>query len=954
MPQAEAMIAEGGGKNFIRPSFFWILAFVFCCLQALMVQKLVLPLVPSLHAGHGLLVNDAIIFHDTAVNIAELIRTVGWSEWSLYPARFSANVGILSALYAVFGPEPAVFIPLNAAAHVTGALMLYLIGPLLWPGSVGRLGGLIAAILFVSFPSTLLWYSQNHKDAFTIAGSLTMLYAWLLLLGGKCVYRSALRPLFLAALGGGVVLSMRPYLSIMLATGFVLAWFCCFALSRQVKGEWRGNLASWAIASFLLLACLGGLFGIILPASEGALSVDIASSLSKVIEWKWKSSDSLPHWFEAPFRRISELRAHFIAHGLSVGAGSGIDQEFMPATIWQALVYFPRALFIGTLAPYPAMWLEHTSAPRLATACETFVWYLLGGGILVLLYRRPTFPLMAGLVFCLFLIMIYSYVSPNIGTLYRVRFGFWMFLLLCGTIGWCSLLLPFLDRITGERSARKCSNNNERSINGLAAAGSIALIITFVAFFGFFARDLLLISFRGIGGDLDAFFSAAMLPMVFVSCLSMPMADAMTKPFLSFYMKGEMAKSAAIVQQFLTIGIFAALAITLAIFFLAKEAVGLVLGTTDKQSIAQGALYLRVFAPIFFLSVWTVLGNSVLNGIHKSTQAALAQLIVPVCAVGAILAVRQDHTLFAAAVGMLLGTFLNASVLIILCARNGILMWPSRLRSCFSEVELQSYVWLVFAAIFTALIAPINFYFAGTVGQGSVTAWAFASKIVVLFSSLFAFGVTAVVLPHLAAKFEKADNTSGINHFFFLLIAGTWIGGLVVVALSIFAEPMVYALFASDGQVTEHQMAILIRILRIGALQVPVAIAGAIIFKSAAISCASGQAVLASFLGLATNIVGNFFLVPRLGLEGIAIGALVAIIVSTIFLCISTRKSYGTSLSVSAILLFGWSLWIGFAWAIDLKNNLALAGVVFGVFVLAAMHWFSWKHQLHKGFKSRR
>jgi peptidoglycan biosynthesis protein MviN/MurJ (putative lipid II flippase) len=100
---------------------------------------------------------------------------------------------------------------------------------------------------------------------------------------------------------------------------------------------------------------------------------------------------------------------------------------------------------------------------------------------------------------------------------------------------------------------------------------------------------------------------------------------------------------------------------------------------------------------------------------------------------------------------------------------------------------------------------------------------------------------------------------------------------------------------------------------------------------------------------LATNIAGNFFLVPRLGLEGIAISALVATIVSTIFLCISTRKSYGTSLLLSAILLFGWCLWIGFAWAIDLKNNLALAGVVFGVFVLAAVHWFSWKTNLHHG-----
>ena len=42
--------------GFIRPGTFWIVAFVFCCLEALMVQKLVLPLVPEMHGGHGLMV----------------------------------------------------------------------------------------------------------------------------------------------------------------------------------------------------------------------------------------------------------------------------------------------------------------------------------------------------------------------------------------------------------------------------------------------------------------------------------------------------------------------------------------------------------------------------------------------------------------------------------------------------------------------------------------------------------------------------------------------------------------------------------------------------------------------------------------------------------------------------------------------------------------------------------
>ena len=143
------------------------------------MQKLFLPMIPELHGGHGLLKNDSVIFHDKAVEIAARIHANGWSEWSLFPKDQLANVGVLAAFYAIFGSEPALFIPLNAAAHATGALMFLFLGPVLWPGRPGRFGGLIAGILFIASPSALAWYSQNHKDAFAISGILMVLYAYL-------------------------------------------------------------------------------------------------------------------------------------------------------------------------------------------------------------------------------------------------------------------------------------------------------------------------------------------------------------------------------------------------------------------------------------------------------------------------------------------------------------------------------------------------------------------------------------------------------------------------------------------------------------------------------------------------------------------------------------------------------------------------------------------------------
>ena len=69
------------------PFPIWALAFAYAGFMALLLQKLILPITPWLHAGHGLMSNDATLFHNTAVAMAQRIQTVGWSEWQLFPAE---------------------------------------------------------------------------------------------------------------------------------------------------------------------------------------------------------------------------------------------------------------------------------------------------------------------------------------------------------------------------------------------------------------------------------------------------------------------------------------------------------------------------------------------------------------------------------------------------------------------------------------------------------------------------------------------------------------------------------------------------------------------------------------------------------------------------------------------------------------------------------------------------
>jgi hypothetical protein len=245
-------------EGFAFPSgrLFLSLSFSYACFMALLLEKAILPLWPEMHAGHGLLMNDAIMFHNMAVEIAQRIHANGWSEWHIYPPGASANVGLLSLLYALLGPDPAWFIPFNAAAHATGALLIYRIGARLVGGDVGKVGGLLAAICFLVFPSALQWYGQNHKDAFVIVGLLLVLDAWLAIHDDQYVVevRYTIRAFFAALLGTVLLGLVRPYFLVVVALG-LLASFLISSIWRS-----KAKVAAIRLTFVVVLTLLAAVF----------------------------------------------------------------------------------------------------------------------------------------------------------------------------------------------------------------------------------------------------------------------------------------------------------------------------------------------------------------------------------------------------------------------------------------------------------------------------------------------------------------------------------------------------------------------------------------------------------------------------------------------------------------------------------------------------------------------
>lgn len=897
--------------KFPSPPVFFCIAFVYASLIALMFQKVLLPLVPAIYAGHGLLKNDAFAYHQMAIEIAVNIKNHGWAQWSLYPAGGTGNVGLLSGLYAFFGPEPAYFIPFGAAAHALGATLLYRIGSLLWPGKIGSLGGLLAATIFLMAPSSLQWYGQPLKDSFAISGIFLLLLSWMRSLDSSFSSQSFLGLFLNTLLGVSLVAFVRPYFIMIIAEVFFLVWSGVFfwdLLKKQVIKDYKLLFRAFTVVCIVLVV---GLIAKNLGYTRGVYENENSSlNLKEKIDFEWRDSKYIPNVIDRTLNRAALLRAHFIDFNREVNAGSAIDLDYQPRSAIEVFQYLPRALQVGLFSPFPESWSEKVSAPRVIAAIETSLWYLFFAGIVFLIYRRPSRTLFSCLVFCGMMMLLLAVIHPNVGTLYRQRFGFWMFFLLCGMVGWVSGISSLIGFFGFKLPSYRVESNHSALFHQivlkaakLSASGSLVMVITFVCYLGFLVRDLLLVDRFGMQSTLDGFFIAAMVPMVLVTCLSLPLGDAITHLLI----KTPLEKLNSVVRSVMTFAtIFLGIS-TLLMMWQSKFLVSLFIDQDSAIHLEQAATLLCWFSPILFLSSWTVVGNAVMNALHRNLAVALSQLIVPICAVVLILMDPDGWGLYAAIIGMLMGTFLNGFILIVRCQNFRISLMPA-LKIDMSALMpfLLNYRWILLAAVFSAMIAPLNFLFAGSLGSGAISMWAMSGKLTQFIVGLISAGVASVILPHFARLKLNESDAVFRRHAYLFLILGSCVGAILALIYYEFSVPIASILYSNDPH-SEGAMNLFANLLCVGAFQIPPVICAGIIIKLTAATNTSSKAVSPILLGLGVNGLLDFMLVPYLGILGIGIAATISSIFTACYLVIQSRKLVGLDLN-NIVTLF--SVWV--------------------------------------------
>ena len=414
----------------------WISFAAYSASASILVQFLVLPvLLPGLHAGHGLLLgNDSVGYHALAAGMAEQIRLTGWSAWSLAP-QGQAAAGLAAPFYHLIAPSPWSLIPVTAALHATtGVIVMRLISMLDADLKIAFTG----AALWVVFPSSLQWVSQIPKDGYFFAGILGALLGLAILLRNVCAKSDAPAIHFgVALLVAGIILAgvVRPYSFLLMQA--ITAGYALIVIPLAFANTRRKALKAPACAT--ISCCLVGLIAVLGFAPRDtrleAATPEVASMAEPNVLSdgnQWQSVKVLPAFIDGAFRRLAIARHAYLSSSYK-SAGSMIDLETQFHNSIDLLRYLPRAADLGFLAPFPAQWFSPGTSPggttmRLVAGIEMLVLYpLLIFGLPLAVWRwhsRPEFWLTTA--FCAFFIVLYASVTPNIGSLYRMRYGFLM------------------------------------------------------------------------------------------------------------------------------------------------------------------------------------------------------------------------------------------------------------------------------------------------------------------------------------------------------------------------------------------------------------------------------------------------------------------------------------------------------------------------------------------------
>ena len=369
--------------------------------------------------GTGQFAFDGIRYGKEALILSDMFREGGVLEW--FDARAELHVRIYSLSYALFGPvlghSILVIEPLNLFYYLAIVWLVYRIGAETFSSRAGAAAALAVGL----WPSFLLHTTQFLKDPLSISSLLAVVLVSVVWL------RRTLSPVRAVLIAGACAAPM-------------------FALARVKSNMWESVVSIVAVGVTLLIVRLirerRALVGNLLCAALVCVLLFAAPiSQTTVLERDVSAQNRVEVGgavWDREAARIASRRSYFIER--YSGFGSGIDQDVVFHNTSDVVRYLPRATLVGIFAPFPPMWFKGGNytgrGGRLLSGAEMLVCYFIAALACLGIWRgRRNAAMWLLLLVALANMVALGLIVTNVGALFRLRYAFWMLIIILGAGG---------------------------------------------------------------------------------------------------------------------------------------------------------------------------------------------------------------------------------------------------------------------------------------------------------------------------------------------------------------------------------------------------------------------------------------------------------------------------------------------------------------------------------------
>jgi len=384
--------------------------------------------------GIGQFARDSYRFKGETELLAHTLVQDGVASWLANPLQIHVKLYSLSfvLLGRLLGSNILIAEPVNLLCYLAILVTTFKLTKRI----AGQREAWLASAIVAFWPTLLLHTTQFLRDPILIAAFLLLV----LVLNGLVARAYTWSRNLIAAMTGVVatlVLWMcRPNMwLVIMAIGL-------FALVLIAVRIWREKkLLMGNLTVVVLLVALIGVMPQIGPSTEQRTGVSLGAP---------SRDEGLPLW-----ARVTARRLDFVKEGLGK-SGSMIDADVRFESAGDVIKYVPRAVEIGFLAPFPATWLSvgyHVGlVGRLLAGIETLLTYVIELLACLFVWRsRRRVDVWLLVLTVVTGLTALGLVVPNIGTLYRIRYPFWILLVVMGA--------PVITRWLARRSTSSAKPN---------------------------------------------------------------------------------------------------------------------------------------------------------------------------------------------------------------------------------------------------------------------------------------------------------------------------------------------------------------------------------------------------------------------------------------------------------------------------------------------------------------